>query len=95
MVSNIVNSGEMAIKFASMIKPDLILKDITLKGNLNGIDAGIDNWKSYKIPIIYITAYLDDISIKKCNKLKCNFDYLIKPFDDDDFKNKIAQALAP
>jgi len=93
LVPNIVNTGDMAIKFAAIIRPNLILMDITLKGKLNGIDAGIEIWKRYKIPIIYITAYIDDISIKKCIKFKCNFDYLIKPIDNDDFTNKIAHAL--
>ncbi len=94
IVPIIVNSGEMAIEAAGSILPDLILMDVTMKGELNGIDAGIEIWKKYKIPIIYITAYLDEISIGKCQLQNCNFDYIIKPFDQSDFRKKIIHALA-
>ena len=94
LVPLIVNSGESAIKAANIIKPDLIIMDVTLKGKINGIDAGIEIWNHYKIPVIYVTAYLDDNSISKCYKSKCMFDYIIKPFDQTDFKNKITHALA-
>ncbi len=93
-VSLIVNSGESAINAALSLKPDLILMDVTLKGKVNGIDAGIEIWNRFKIPIIYITAYLDDISILKCRLSRCNFDVIIKPFDQEDFNNKIIHALA-
>ncbi len=93
-VALIVNSGELAIDAALSVKPDLILMDITLKGKVNGIDAGIEIWNKFQIPIIFVTAYLDDFSIGKCQLSKCNFDFIIKPFCQEDFNKKIAHALA-
>ncbi len=90
----VVNSGERAVEAAAGLLPDLILMDVTLKGKISGIDAGIEIWNKYKIPVIFVTAFLDDASKGKCSLSKCKFDYIIKPFDQADFRDKILHALA-
>ena len=58
-VTSIVNTGENAIKKAAEDKPDLILMDIRIKGELDGIDTAEVIRNKFGIPVIFSTAYLD------------------------------------
>jgi len=60
----IASSGEGAIKKAEEIKPDLILMDIRLKG-VDGIEAAELIRDRFNIPVVYVTAYLDEERLKK------------------------------
>ncbi|MEJ2617151.1 MAG: response regulator, partial [Ignavibacteriaceae bacterium] len=57
---SIVNNAVDAVITAQQEKPDIIIMDIMLKGQLNGIDAAGIIAGKYNIPIIYLTAYHDD-----------------------------------
>ena len=92
-VSTVVDSGERAIEEVLKIKPDLILMDIVLKGKISGMDASILIQEFLKIPIIYITSYFDDEYKERCKCSRLNYDFLIKPFNQDDLKDKVEQAL--
>jgi len=58
-VTSIVDTGEKAIKKAEIDKPDLILMDIRIKGDMDGIDAAEIIRNRFGIPIVFSTAYLD------------------------------------
>lgn len=72
-------TGEEAVKAADEHEPDIILMDIYLEGDMDGIEAArIINLK-HDIPIVYLTAYSDRNTIRRA--LDTNpFGYLIKPF---------------
>lgn len=53
----IASTGEEALKLTEIILPDLILMDIMLKGEMNGVEAAEQIRKRFDIPIIYLTAY--------------------------------------
>ena len=89
----VVHSGEEAIAAVEKLKPDLILMDIMLNGKLNGLEAGQVIWQNCKVPIIYITSYFDDSTLKNEVKPSFNYDYLIKPFNVSDLKMKIENFL--
>ncbi|MFZ0456637.1 MAG: response regulator [Ignavibacteriaceae bacterium] len=57
---SIVNNAVDAVITAQKEKPDVIIMDIMLKGQLNGIEAAEIISGKYNIPIIYLTAYHDD-----------------------------------
>jgi len=92
-VFTVVDSGEQAIEEVSKLKPDLILMDIVLKGKISGMDASISIRKFLEIPVIYITSYFDEDYRHRCNCSNINYDFLIKPFNHDDLKNKVEHAL--
>ena len=92
-VTTVVDSGEKAIEEVLKIKPDLILMDIVLKGKLSGMDASISIGKTSDIPIIYITSVFEQDYKDRCMCLNLKYDYLIKPFNHDDLRNKVEQAL--
>ncbi len=91
-ICGIVSTGEDSIKKASDIQPDLVLMDIKLKGNIDGIYAGEKIYSDYNIPIVYITAYSDKSLAGKLSKKKGNA-YIIKPFEEEEVKQKIKKAL--
>jgi len=91
-VSAVVSSGEDAIKTAGELRPDMILMDIVLRGEVNGIEAAGQIRSSFNIPVIYLTAYTDDKILEQA-KLTEPFGYIIKPFEDKELHSVIEMAL--
>jgi PAS domain S-box-containing protein/putative nucleotidyltransferase with HDIG domain len=91
-VTGIVASGELAIQKAAASTPDLVLMDIVLKGDIDGIAAAERLWEEYGIPVIYLTAYADDTTFERA-KLTKPFGYLLKPFEERELQTTIEMAL--
>lgn len=91
-VPKVVATGEDAIKMAGEFNPDIVVMDITLKGEMNGIQAADQIRTRYGIPIIYLTAHSDDATIKKAIITE-PFGYIIKPLEERAFKTTIQMAL--
>jgi signal transduction histidine kinase len=72
--------------------PDLVLMDIMLKGQMNGIEAAAQIHSKLDIPIIYLTAYTNDAMLEKVKATE-PFSYLIKPFKDRELKAAIEISL--
>ncbi len=83
-----VAKGEEAIVSAEKEKPDLILMDILLAGEIDGIDAAEKILSFCEIPIIFITGYQDEVYMKRAGKLNPAA-YLIKPIDIYDIESVI------
>lgn len=88
----IESSGDKAIEKTIELEPDLILMDIVLKGEIDGIEATKKITKQFNIPIIYLTAYSDDSILEKA-KLTNHYGYINKPFSDADLKSAIETGL--
>ncbi len=91
-ISAIASSGEEAIELAAMYGPDLILVDIVLKGDMDGIEAADKIHSTLKVPIIYLTAYSDEDTVKRA-KITEPFGYLIKPYNDRELQIAVEVAL--
>ncbi|MFN6484937.1 MULTISPECIES: response regulator [unclassified Nostoc] len=91
-VPAIASSGEEAINKAVEISPDLVLMDIKLKGSMDGIEAAQQIYKHLDIPVIYLTAYADETTLKRA-KITEPFGYLLKPFKEKELKTNIEIAL--
>jgi len=87
-VVRINNSGEDAISSAIELKPDLILMDIQLKGQIDGIQAADVIRKKNNIPVIFLTAYADEATISRA-KSAGPYGYLLKPFEETEFKSSL------
>ena len=92
MVTSIAATGEEAIKQAGADQPDLILMDIMLKGEMNGIEAAKEIRKQYDIPVIYLTAYDNQYLVEQAKQTD-NYGYLLKPFKDKELHIAIDMAL--
>lgn len=91
-VSAVVASGEDAIRKAGELRPNLVLMDIVLYGDIDGIDAAGVIRQRFDIPVIYLTAYADDGILERA-KLTEPYGYVIKPFEDRDIHSAIEIAL--
>ncbi|MCX6081425.1 MAG: EAL domain-containing protein [Chloroflexi bacterium] len=85
-------SGSNAIRLALELEPDLILMDIKIRGELDGIDAAAQIRAAKDIPIIYLTAFADEATLKRA-RLTEAYGYLIKPFEDSELRSAIEIAL--
>lgn len=86
------STGERAFELASSEKPDIILMDIMLKGEINGIETAHKVKKELQIPVIYLTAYADESTLEKA-KVTEPYGYIIKPFKEVDLHTSIEMAL--
>lgn len=85
--------GQDAIAKAAELKPDIILMDITLKGEMDGITAVEEIKKENDIAVIYITSSEDEEIYERARKT--NFlDYLIKPIMIDKLKKSLKKIDA-
>lgn len=91
-VTGVVQTGEEVIASLNQKKPDLVLMDIVLKGNLDGISVAAVVWEEYCIPVVYITSFADDLTFERA-KLTEPFGYLIKPFEERELELTIETAL--
>lgn len=91
-VPAIAKSGNEAIQEAFAIKPDLILMDITLQGDMDGIDAATIIKSFMDIPLIYLTALDDMETFQRMMDTRATA-YLIKPIEEATLRNNIELAL--
>ena len=91
-VSAAVDSGEEALVKAAESPPDLVLMDIVLKGELDGIETAAQIRSRFNIPIIYLTAYTDVKTLERA-KMTEPFGYIVKPFEDRELRTAVEMAL--
>jgi len=91
-VPAIALSREQAIQKAGQLQPDLVLMDIVLKGDVDGIEAAEQIRRRFDIPVLYLTAYTDEQTVKRA-KFTEPFGYITKPFDKRELYTNIEMAL--
>jgi len=100
MVPAMVSTGEDAVDKAGKLRPDLVLMDIRLKGKMDGIEAAGQIKLRYNIPVIYLTAYSDEYTIKRA-KITEPSGYIVKdetglvkkPFEESELHKVIEITL--
>lgn len=85
-------TGEKALELVRSESPDIVLMDIMLKGDMNGIEVAEIVKKEHNIPVIFLTAYADESTLSKA-KVTEPFGYIIKPFKEIDLHTSIEMAL--
>lgn len=86
------STGEKALEIAREFQPDIILMDIMLKGEMNGIQVAEIIRKELNIPIIFLTAYADEATLSKA-KITEPYGYIIKPFKEIDLHTSIEMGI--
>lgn len=87
----VVASGEEALEKANELQPDLVLMDIQLRGQLDGIETAAQ-LSPLNVPIVYLTAYADPSTLARA-KITEPFGYVIKPFENRELHTTIEMAL--
>jgi CheY-like chemotaxis protein len=91
-VTATVPSGEQAISEVEEDKPDLILMDIVIKGEMDGIETAEQIRSRFSIPVVYLTAYADEKTLERA-KITGPFGYITKPFQDTDLRVAVEIGL--
>ena len=99
-VTDLVFSGEEAVRKVGELQPDLVLMDIKLEGEMDGIEAARQIREHYDIPVIYLTAYSDANIVQRAKTtepsgylLKEQFGFLRKPFEESELNTTIEITL--
>ncbi|MDD1685358.1 response regulator [Methanoregula sp.] len=85
-------SGKEAIGLIMREHPDVILMDINIRGELDGIEVAELIRTQFDIPVIFMTANMDKETIARA-KATGPKGYLVKPFDDQDLRVAIELAI--
>ncbi len=91
-ICKLVTSGEEAIKNAEQERPDVVLMDIILNGEMSGIEAAGEILSRYDIPIIFMTG-CEDEGTKKLAEDIGPVEYFLKPVETEDIRLAIEKAL--
>ncbi len=79
-VKAVVHSGEDAVRKAGELRPDLVLMDIRLDGEMDGVQAAEQIRGLFDIPVVYLTAYADEETLRRA-RITEPFGYIIKPYE--------------
>jgi CheY-like chemotaxis protein len=85
-------TGAEAMELAADTHPDLVLMDINIKGEIDGIETAQMIKKTFNIPVIYVTSHSDGTTLERAKETKPD-GFIIKPFDDNDLRVAIELAL--
>lgn len=92
-VIGIITRGEEALLHIKHQQPDILLLDINLKGELDGIETAKEMQKKHNIPIIYLTANADDANFNRAKETH-PYAFITKPFKKLDLKRAIELTLS-
>ncbi len=84
--------GTDAIEAVRQLQPDLVLMDIFIKGEIDGIQAALVLRNELNTPVIFITAHSDELTLQRA-KIAEPFGYILKPFDDRDLRTVIEMGI--
>jgi len=91
-VVGIASSGDEAIQKTEAARPDLVLMDIVIKGDISGVEAAKQIRERFDIPIVYLTAYADEKTFAQAITSE-PYGYIVKPFRDIELITTINTAL--
>lgn len=91
-VTGLASSADTFYKCLSAAMPDLVLMDIYIKGNKDGIELATEIKEKYHLPVIYLTAYSDSNILERA-KITEPFGFIMKPFHDRELHSNIEMAL--
>lgn len=86
-------SGEEAIELIQEERPDLVLMDINLQGEIDGIETATKLYKEHNLPVIYLTAYAGESTLERAKESK-PYGYILKPFKERELHAAIEIAIS-
>lgn len=87
-----VHKADDAIKETGINHPDLVLMDVKLSSEKDGIDAAEMIVQRYDVPVVFLTSYTDDVNFQRAKEVG-SYGYLIKPFNREELHKTIEMAL--
>ena len=85
-------SGTEAMELVVREQPDLILMDINIKGDIDGIETAARIKKEFRLPIVYLTSHSDGPTLERAKATKPE-GFVLKPFKDHDLRVAVELAV--
>ncbi|MEO0012930.1 MAG: hypothetical protein RLZZ535_1319 [Cyanobacteriota bacterium] len=92
-VIKIVSNGQAAIDCVNLEQPDLVLMDIAIKGEIDGVETASQIKSISDVPIIFTTAYANDETLDRAAETGC-YGYLIKPYKEQELHATVKMTLS-
>ncbi len=93
-VTGIALSGEAAVHYADVDRPDLVLMDIKLMGDMDGREAASKIRELHQIPVVYVTAFGDKETSKSLTTPPPEgIGYIVKPFTEEELGSEIKRLI--
>jgi PAS domain S-box-containing protein len=86
------SSGEAAVELAARERPQLVLMDIQLEGEMDGIEAADHIRRRFHLPVVFLSAFSEDATLERAKRAE-PFGYILKPFEDRELKTTLDMAL--
>ncbi len=91
-VAGRVSTGPAALAAVEKERPDLVLMDIGLRGELDGIEAAAQVYARFDVPVVFLTAHSDEVTLQRA-KTAQPFGYILKPFAEREVHATMEMAL--
>jgi WD40 repeat protein/CheY-like chemotaxis protein len=91
-IVGIASSYQTALESVTQYLPDLVLMDIRLKGEVDGIAAAAEIRKHFDLPVVFVTAHADEATLEQAKSVQ-PFGYLVKPIETQNLRTTIEIAL--
>ncbi len=91
-IAGIAIAGKEAVDMTCSLRPQVVLMDIQLKGQMDGIEAAKEIRRRFDVPVIYLTAHSDIVTLDRA-KVTGPFGYILKPFDERELSTAIEMAV--
>jgi PAS domain S-box-containing protein len=92
-VAGLASTGEEAVAMSGLHKPDFVLMDIQLPGELDGIAAAMEIRRQREVPVVFLTAFGDEETMRRARPAE-PYGFLLKPVVERDLRATLEMALA-
>ena len=92
IVDEVASTTEEAVFYVDKYQPNIVLMDIKLKGSPDGIEVVDIIQQKYKVPVIYLTSFSDEETLKRAQFTK-PYGYIVKPIDNNQLNITIMMVL--
>ena len=91
-IAAVAFQGEEAVMKAEQSNPDLVLMDIGLKGEIDGIEAAKRIRDRFQIPVVFLTGFADDVTVAKAQEVNPS-GFIIKPINEQELNQTLEGIL--
>ena len=91
-IAAVAFQGDEAIRKAEQSSPDLVLMDIGLKGDIDGIEAAKKIRDRFRIPVVFLTGFADEATMSKAKEADPS-GFIIKPINEEELKKTLEDIL--
>jgi signal transduction histidine kinase len=91
-ISSVVTSGSQALRHIEQDRPDIVLMDVNIEGDIDGIETASRIPEEYNLPVVYLTAYSEEVTLQRARTTQ-PYGFLLKPISERELHATIQMVL--